>query len=253
MNSPVGPAGRPAPIRVLVADDQELVRAGFCVILDAAEDISVVGEASNGADAVAAVAAPRPVVVLMASGCRDGQAGATRLTAQGGPGRRPEGCVSLRSTLEPATSARRPPGAGFPPRTPGVTLIAAAWRWRAATGCQLPSVTRPHRGVRAAACAPCPPCPGWPRRPKKTSAPGRAGPQQRGRSLGTVRRRGDGQDLPGTCWKLGCDRVQAVILATEMAWWFPATHRADARPWAAAGRAQARPAASSPDQVVAEP
>ena len=35
------------PIRVLVADDQELVRAGFCVILDAADGISVVGEAAT--------------------------------------------------------------------------------------------------------------------------------------------------------------------------------------------------------------
>ena len=42
------------PIRVLVADDQELVRAGFCVILDAADGITVVGEAANGAEAVAA-------------------------------------------------------------------------------------------------------------------------------------------------------------------------------------------------------
>jgi DNA-binding NarL/FixJ family response regulator len=54
-----------APIRVLVVDDQELVRAGFCVILDATEGISVVGEAGNGADAVAAAAASAPDVVLM--------------------------------------------------------------------------------------------------------------------------------------------------------------------------------------------
>jgi DNA-binding NarL/FixJ family response regulator len=53
------------PIRVLVVDDQELVRAGFCVILDAADGITVVGEAGNGAEAVAAVAAQRPDVVLM--------------------------------------------------------------------------------------------------------------------------------------------------------------------------------------------
>jgi DNA-binding NarL/FixJ family response regulator len=53
------------PIRVLVVDDQELVRAGFCVILDAANGISVVGEAANGAGAVAAVAEKAPDVVLM--------------------------------------------------------------------------------------------------------------------------------------------------------------------------------------------
>src|SRR5450755_2062399 len=53
------------PIRVLVVDDQELVRWGFCVILEAADGITVVGEAANGAQAVAAVAAVAPDVVLM--------------------------------------------------------------------------------------------------------------------------------------------------------------------------------------------
>jgi DNA-binding NarL/FixJ family response regulator len=52
MSGPAGPAG-PAPIRVLVADDQELVRSGFCVILDAADGITVAGEAANGEAAVA--------------------------------------------------------------------------------------------------------------------------------------------------------------------------------------------------------
>ena len=56
------PAG---PIRVLVVDDQELVRAGFCVILEAADGITVAGEAGDGAAAVAHAAALRPDVVLM--------------------------------------------------------------------------------------------------------------------------------------------------------------------------------------------
>jgi len=50
---------------VLVVDDQDLVRAGFCVILDAAEGVRVVGEAGNGAEAVAAARALDPDVVLM--------------------------------------------------------------------------------------------------------------------------------------------------------------------------------------------
>jgi DNA-binding NarL/FixJ family response regulator len=54
-----------APIRVLVVDDQELVRAGFCVILEAAGGIAVIGEAGNGAEAVAAAARHQPDVVLM--------------------------------------------------------------------------------------------------------------------------------------------------------------------------------------------
>ena len=57
--------GAPAPIRVLVVDDQELVRSGFCVILDAADGITVVGEAANGEAAVSQVAAHEPDVVLM--------------------------------------------------------------------------------------------------------------------------------------------------------------------------------------------
>jgi DNA-binding NarL/FixJ family response regulator len=52
-------------IRVLVVDDQELVRAGFCVILDNTEDITVAGEAANGQEAIAAVEATAPDVVLM--------------------------------------------------------------------------------------------------------------------------------------------------------------------------------------------
>ena len=55
----------PDPIRVIVVDDQELVRSGFCVILDAAEGIVVVGEAANGQTALAAADASHPDVVLM--------------------------------------------------------------------------------------------------------------------------------------------------------------------------------------------
>jgi DNA-binding NarL/FixJ family response regulator len=52
-------------IRVLVADDQGLIRAGFSALLSAEEDIDVVGEAASGREAVAAVRAHRPDVVLM--------------------------------------------------------------------------------------------------------------------------------------------------------------------------------------------
>jgi DNA-binding NarL/FixJ family response regulator len=54
-----------APIKVLLADDQELVRAGFKVLLDTEDDISVVGEAADGAQAVEVARAARPDVVLM--------------------------------------------------------------------------------------------------------------------------------------------------------------------------------------------
>jgi DNA-binding NarL/FixJ family response regulator len=52
-------------IRVLLADDQALVRAGFSALLDAQDDIEVVGEAFDGAEAVQLATQLKPDVVLM--------------------------------------------------------------------------------------------------------------------------------------------------------------------------------------------
>jgi DNA-binding NarL/FixJ family response regulator len=52
-------------IKVLLADDEGLVRSGFKLLLDLEDDITVVGEAINGADAVERARAFRPDVVLM--------------------------------------------------------------------------------------------------------------------------------------------------------------------------------------------
>src|SRR3954463_16638986 len=52
-------------IRVLLVDDQALVRAGFRMILDAEEDIEVVGEAADGEQAVSSAARFNPDVILM--------------------------------------------------------------------------------------------------------------------------------------------------------------------------------------------
>jgi DNA-binding NarL/FixJ family response regulator len=52
-------------IRVVLADDQPLVRAGFAMILEAEDDITVVGEADDGAAAVELAASAAPDVVLM--------------------------------------------------------------------------------------------------------------------------------------------------------------------------------------------
>jgi len=74
-----------ASIRVLVADDQELIRTGFATIIDAQPDIDVVGECGNGRDAVDLARRLRPDVVVMdvRMPILDG-IGATRLLA--GPG-----------------------------------------------------------------------------------------------------------------------------------------------------------------------
>jgi DNA-binding NarL/FixJ family response regulator len=52
-------------IRVLVADDQDMVRAGFAMILDAQDDIEVVGEAEDGERAIAEAARLSPDVLVM--------------------------------------------------------------------------------------------------------------------------------------------------------------------------------------------
>ncbi|MCX4731189.1 response regulator [Streptomyces sp. NPDC051658] len=60
MSTPTTP-----PIRVLIVDDQMMVREGFSVLLNAMPGIEVVGEAVDGRQAIAQVAALRPDVVLM--------------------------------------------------------------------------------------------------------------------------------------------------------------------------------------------
>ncbi|WP_421082979.1 response regulator [Rothia nasimurium] len=52
-------------IKVLLADDQDMVRSGFALILSMEEDIEVVGQARNGAEALELALATRPDVVLM--------------------------------------------------------------------------------------------------------------------------------------------------------------------------------------------
>lgn len=72
-------------IRVLLVDDQPLVRAGLRTLLDEEEDIEVAGDAGNGEEAIAAVAAVAPNVVLMdiRMPVLDGLEATRRLTALG--------------------------------------------------------------------------------------------------------------------------------------------------------------------------
>ncbi|WP_420123687.1 response regulator [Nakamurella sp.] len=52
-------------VRVLLADDQALIRGGFAALIDSADDLTVAGEAIDGADAVRQARTLRPDVVLM--------------------------------------------------------------------------------------------------------------------------------------------------------------------------------------------
>ena len=76
-------------IRVLICDDQALVRGGFRAILGAHSDIEVVGEAENGAEAIALAERRRPDVILMdiRMPVLDGVEATRRLVAGGSPAR----------------------------------------------------------------------------------------------------------------------------------------------------------------------
>jgi DNA-binding NarL/FixJ family response regulator len=76
-------------IRVALVDDQAMVRAGFRMILETEADITVVGEAGDGREALDVVARSKPDVVLMDVRMpqMDGIEATRHLTAQGGPAR----------------------------------------------------------------------------------------------------------------------------------------------------------------------
>ena len=65
MTSSSGSRGSVAPVRVLLVDDQRLMRAGFALMLSAEDDLEVVGQAADGADAVDQARRLCPDVTLM--------------------------------------------------------------------------------------------------------------------------------------------------------------------------------------------
>ena len=212
---------RPAPNRVLVVDDQELVRSGFCAILDAADGITVVGEAANGEAAVSA-AAHHPDVVLMDIRMpgMDGLE-ATRVLTRGSPAPK----VVMLTTFdldEYVYEALRAGASGFLLKdSPRADLIAAVRAAAAGDAMLAPSVTR--RLIEAFARRP----------PEAAPAPSRlASLTAREREVLVLLARGSSNieiaaalfvseatvktHVGNLLAKLGLrDRVQAVILAYE--------------------------------------
>ncbi|MET7804575.1 response regulator transcription factor [Micromonospora chersina] len=76
-------------VRVVIADDQDLIRAGLAMIIEARPDLTVVGEAADGVEAVAVANRTRPDVVLMDVRMprQDGIAATRELVSGGNPAR----------------------------------------------------------------------------------------------------------------------------------------------------------------------
>jgi len=130
-------------IRVLIADDQELVRTGFRLILDLEPDMEVVGEAADGADCVRLAAREDPDVVLMDVRMPrlDGIAATRELTATGSRAR-----VLVLTTFdldEYVYEALRAGAAGFLLKdAPREQLVGAIRQAAAGDALLAPAVTR---------------------------------------------------------------------------------------------------------------
>ena len=131
-------------IRVVVVDDQSLVRGGFAMILSVQPDIEVVGEAGTGLEAIDAVRRHRPDVILMDIRMpeMDGLEATTRILAEAGAAVR----VLILTTFDPdeyVYRALRAGASGFVLKDLPATDLAAAVRTVAAGGALLaPSITR---------------------------------------------------------------------------------------------------------------
>jgi DNA-binding NarL/FixJ family response regulator len=131
-------------LRVVIADDQSLVRAGFRMILEAEPDIEVVGEAADGAEAVATALDLKPDVVLMDVRMPnvDGLEATRRLLDGGGDGPR----VLILTTFdldEYVYEALRAGASGFLVKdTPPERLVDAIRIVAAGEALLSPSITR---------------------------------------------------------------------------------------------------------------
>ncbi|GLW66712.1 DNA-binding response regulator [Actinomadura rubrobrunea] len=135
-------------IRVVIVDDQGMVRTGFGVLLNAQPDIEVVGEAVDGAQALAVVAETRPDVVLMdvRMPVMDGLEATRRLLKDADPGGAPPPKVLMLTTFDLddyVYEALRAGASGFLLKDASAAELAEAVRIIAAGDALLsPSVTR---------------------------------------------------------------------------------------------------------------
>jgi DNA-binding NarL/FixJ family response regulator len=131
-------------VKVVLADDQELVRTGFRMILRAEPDLEIVGEAADGAEAVAQAARLRPDVVLMDIRMPrvDGLAATRRILAQ--PSARSR--VLILTTFdqdEYVLEALRAGASGFLLKTvPAEQLVAGVREVAAGEALLAPAITR---------------------------------------------------------------------------------------------------------------
>ncbi len=137
------PTARPMTISVVIADDQALVRGGFAVMVGAAPDMKVLGEAADGAQAVALVREHHPDVVLMdiRMPLLDGIEATRAITADpdtaGSPGPHADHLRPRRLRLPRAAGrSQRVPAQGHRPRG---TAGRASASWPPATPCWPPA------------------------------------------------------------------------------------------------------------------
>jgi DNA-binding NarL/FixJ family response regulator len=133
-------------VRVLVVDDQEMVRAGFSALLDGQPDLEVVGQASNGAEAVELAGRLEPDVILMdvRMPVLDGLAATRQILGGAAPGESPRVIMLTTFDLdEYVYDALRAGASGFLLKHSSPDELAAAVRVVAAGDALLaPSITR---------------------------------------------------------------------------------------------------------------
>jgi DNA-binding NarL/FixJ family response regulator len=179
--------GGPMTIRVLLVDDDPLVRAGLRLMLRSAPDIDVVGEAGDGAAAITAAAELVPDVVLMDIRMpgTDGVTATAAITKANATPR-----VVALTTFDADELVRQAITAGavgyLVKDTPPAEIISAVRAVAAGQGVLSPAVTRPLLDLLHGAAAPAPPTTAPPTTAAATPA---AGPPEPGLDVLTERER----------------------------------------------------------------